>query len=89
MGSERGMLSSQSPRLLVPDLLFCILIHLFSGNYDAEDELTLGCDLYAPNINIADAVEAASAPGMWFTSPVRRCVLVTLSLAMHYANNPA
>lgn len=27
-----------------------------------------GCDLYAPDINIADAVETASAPGMWFTS---------------------
>jgi hypothetical protein len=32
------------------------------GNYYA------GCDLYAPDINIADAVEAVSAPGMWFTS---------------------
>jgi hypothetical protein len=33
-----------------------------------EDQTYQGCDLYAPDINIADAVEAASAPGMWFTS---------------------
>lgn len=27
-----------------------------------------GCDLYAPDVFIGDAVESASAPGMWFTS---------------------
>ena len=42
------------------------------GDYNAVDTTTVGCDLYAPNINIADAVEAASAPGMWFTNQVRR-----------------
>ncbi len=39
------------------------------NDWDADESgQWQGCDLYAPDINIADAVEAASAPGMWFTS---------------------
>ena len=38
------------------------------SDWSQTDNTWQGCDLYAPDVFIGDAVEAASAPGMWFTS---------------------